>query len=54
MKAKNVADSHYERIAIQSLHMPDPILAVMGGPDKDSAIEFLTNLGYTSEEISKL
>jgi hypothetical protein len=54
MKAKNVIESHYERIAIQSLRMPDPILAVMGGLDKQQAIEFLTSLGYTQQEISKL
>lgn len=54
MKAKNVCDSHYEKIAIKSLSMPEPILAVMGGPDRNQAIEFLTGLGYTPEEISKL
>jgi len=54
MKARNVIESHYEKIAIQSLRMPEPILAVMRGPDKQQAIEFLTSLGYTQQEISKL
>lgn len=54
MKSKNVFESYYERIAIKTLNMPEPMRAVMGGPDKQGAIEFLISIGYTRDEILKL
>lgn len=49
-----VPEQHQKRIAIQTLKMPDAMVGVMGGMDKDEAREFLKSIGWSDARISQL
>ncbi len=53
-KAKDIFDSHREKIAISTLKMSDVGAAIMGGMSKEEARTFLISLGYTPEKIQNI
>lgn len=55
-KKKNltIPERHAEKIAKQTLRMPDHMVGVMGGTTKAQARRILRELGYTDIEIRRL
>jgi hypothetical protein len=54
MKSLSVPEQHQKNIAIKTLKMPDAMVGVMGGMDKDEARKFLKSIGYTDAQVRKL
>jgi hypothetical protein len=54
MKSLSVPDKHLKNIALKTLRMPDAMVGVMGGMDKDQARNFLKEIGYSDNQIRKL
>jgi hypothetical protein len=53
-KSLSVPEQHQKNIAIKTLKMPDAMVGVMGGMDKDEARKFLKSIGYTDAQVRKL
>jgi len=49
----NVFDYHQTQIAKKTLRMPDAMVGVMGGPDKDESRKHLKKMGWTDSQIHK-
>jgi hypothetical protein len=53
-KSLSVPEQHQKSIAIKTLKMPDAMVGIMGGMDKDEARKFLKSIGYTDTQVRKL
>lgn len=53
-KKLSVPEKHQLNIAKKTLRMPDAMVGVMGGMDKDDARKFLKKIGYSDREIKKM
>jgi len=49
-----VPEQHQKKIAIQTLKMPDAMVGVMGGMNKEEARAFLKKIGWSDEKIAAL
>lgn len=54
LKARTSAEQSRERVALNTLKMPDAMAGVMGGMSKDEAAKILLGLGYSNNEIKQL
>ena len=54
MKSLSVPEQHQKSVALKTLKMPDAMVGVMGGMDKDEARKFLKSIGYTDAQVRKL
>ena len=54
MKSLSVPEKHQKNIALKTLRMPDAMVGVMGGMDKEQAREFLKEIGYTDAQVRRL
>jgi len=53
-RSLSVPEQHQKKIAIKTLKMPDAMVGVMGGMNKDEARDFLKSIGYSDSKIRKL
>jgi hypothetical protein len=52
-KNMNTFDYHQTQIAKKTLRMPDAMVGVMGGPNKDESRKHLKKMGWADEQIHK-
>lgn len=54
MKNLSPIEKKQKDIALKTLKMNNPMMGMMGGMNKEQAVSFLKNIGYTDQQIQNL